>query len=275
MSSNEKHFTTAVLEVVDPPHAGLKDLRSPPTRTASGGIQTTQGTLYVSKPVRTGKSKKLRAMVSFTPRKSVFDLSNETSFKNEFRGFFTLFWISMFLFAVRTYVRSLETSGKAMSLEFAMTYMFSEDTITLFISDGVLVLSTIVCVPFAKAVANGWIKYYYTGLIIQHLWQTAVLFTAVKWAFHRHWPWVQSGYLTLHTLVMIMKMHSYMNINGYLSHVNQQAQSALEQLRKATLKLGSWEDALATAEATRRERENSSNDDDAPTNDGPIVGAQT
>ena len=91
----------------------------------------------------------------------------------------------MFLFAVRTYVRSLETSGKAMSLEFAMTYMFSEDTITLFISDGVLVLSTIVCVPFAKAVANGWIKYSYTGVIIQHLWQTAVLFTAIKWAFHR------------------------------------------------------------------------------------------
>ena len=36
-----------------------------------------------------------------------------------------------------------------------------------------------------KAVANGWIKYSYTGVIIQHLWQTAVLFTAIKWAFHR------------------------------------------------------------------------------------------
>ena len=90
----------------------------------------------------------------------------------------------MFLFTVRTYVRSLETSGKAMSLEFAK-YMFSEDTITLFVSDGVLVLSTIVCVLFAKAVASGWIKYYHTGTILQHLWQTAVLFIAITWAFHR------------------------------------------------------------------------------------------
>ena len=91
----------------------------------------------------------------------------------------------MFLVAVRTYVRSFETSGSPMSLEFAMKYMFSEDTITLFVSDGVLVFSTAVCVPFAKAVAKGWIKYYPAGTIIQHLWQTAVLFTAIKWAFHR------------------------------------------------------------------------------------------
>lgn len=66
-----------------------------------------------------------------------------------------------------------------------MKYMFSEDTITLFVSDGVLVLSTAVCVPFAKAVSKGLIKHYPTGTVIQHLWQTAVLFTAIKWAFHR------------------------------------------------------------------------------------------
>lgn len=91
----------------------------------------------------------------------------------------------MFLFAVRTYVRSLETSGKPMSLEFAMKYMFSEDTITLFLSDAVLVLSTAVCVPFAKAYANRWISYYPAGTILQHAWQTFVLFVAIKWAFHR------------------------------------------------------------------------------------------
>lgn len=91
----------------------------------------------------------------------------------------------MFLVALRTYVRSVETSGRPMSLEFAMKYMFSEDTIMLFVSDAVLVLSTAVCVPFAKAVAHGWISYYPTGTIIQHAWQTAVLFIAIKWAFHR------------------------------------------------------------------------------------------
>lgn len=107
----------------------------------------------------------------------------------------------MGLMALRTYVLSLQQTGYPLSFEFALKFMFSEDTITLFISDFVLVLSTGLCVPFARAISKGWIKYYWTGVIIQHLCQTLVLATAVGWAFTRNWPWVQSGYMTLHTLV--------------------------------------------------------------------------
>lgn len=31
------------------------------------------------------------------------------------------------------------------------------------------------------------------------------------------WPWVQSGFFVLHTLSMMMKIHSYMAINGYMA----------------------------------------------------------
>ncbi len=72
------------MEVVNPQNGG--DRMAPqPTRTASGGIETTQGTVYVSKPFRSGSSKKLRAVVAFAPRKSHFDISNERSGTNEFR----------------------------------------------------------------------------------------------------------------------------------------------------------------------------------------------
>lgn len=30
------------------------------------------------------------------------------------------------------------------------------------------------------------------------------------------WPWVQSGFLTLHALTMLMKVHSYCSLNGEL-----------------------------------------------------------
>lgn len=89
----------------------------------------------------------------------------------------------MFLFTVSTYVRSIEAHGYALSLSFAT--MFSRDAITLALSDGVLVASTAICVPFAKAVSKGWIKYYWTGLILQHALQTFILFTAVSWTFNR------------------------------------------------------------------------------------------
>jgi hypothetical protein len=52
---------------------------------ASGGFETSTGTLYVSKPYRSTTSKKLRALITFAPRKSVFDINNDRSSTNEFR----------------------------------------------------------------------------------------------------------------------------------------------------------------------------------------------
>lgn len=54
-------------------------------RTNSGGFKTTEGTLYVSQPFRSKSSKKLRALITFAPRKSHFDTTNELSGTNEFR----------------------------------------------------------------------------------------------------------------------------------------------------------------------------------------------
>jgi sterol O-acyltransferase len=179
--------------------ARLREDHSLP-RKADEGFETSTGTLYVSKPYRSESSKKLRALITFAPRKSVFDIGNETSITNEFRvrrypsvsaifthptlqGFFSLFWISIFIFTVQTYVRSIETSGRPLNLHFAT--MFSQDAITLALSDAVLVLSTGLCVPFAIILKKGWIQYYWTGLFLQHVIQTVILFSAITWTFNR------------------------------------------------------------------------------------------
>ncbi|KAK0202565.1 MBOAT, membrane-bound O-acyltransferase family-domain-containing protein [Desarmillaria ectypa] len=226
------------------------------SRTASGGFETQDGTLYVSKPFRSRTSKKLRALITFAPRNSHFDTNNELSGNNEFRGFFSLFWISIFIFMVRTYINSYESNGAPLNFRFAT--LLSKDAITLALSDAALVGSTTICVPFAKAISKGWIRYYWTGVFIQHTIQTFILFTAVTWTFNRQWPWVQSGFLTLHSLVMIMKMHSYMSVNGYLQYITEQSQVILDQLRQATGHVGGWEKALADATARRTEADSPS-----------------
>ncbi|KAL1747630.1 MBOAT, membrane-bound O-acyltransferase family-domain-containing protein [Schizophyllum fasciatum] len=236
------------------------DMQTPTTeklaaRTGGEGLETPAGTLYVSKPFRSSTSKKLRALITFTPRKSAFDTTNELSGSNEFRGFFTLFWISMFIFTIRTYITSIETQGAP--LNFAFATMFSQDAVTLFWSDMALIASSVLCVPFAKALATNTVRYYWTGVILQHILQCSILIIAVSWTYHRQWPWVQSGFLTLHTLVMIMKMHSYINVNGYLQSVTTQSQDVLDQLRKATETIGGgWDNAIETAKAHRAELDN-------------------
>ena len=89
----------------------------------------------------------------------------------------------MFLFTLRTYIVSFENTGSPLNFVFAM--MLSRDAFTLAISDALLVLSTGLCVPFAWAISKGWIKYYYFGMVLQHLLQTIILFTAVTWTFNR------------------------------------------------------------------------------------------
>lgn len=101
---------------------------------------------------------------------------------------------------------------------------------------------------------------------------------------------MQSGFLTLHSLVriasfslfdtrlitpqvMIMKMHSYMTVNGYLQTVSVQSQSVLDQLREATKSVGGWDKALADAEAHRAELDAATGSGSASaTQDGSGVG---
>jgi sterol O-acyltransferase len=52
---------------------------------------------------------------------------------------------------------------------------------------------------------------------------------------------------------MIMKMHSYMAVNGYLKHISVKEKATLEQLRKATESVGGWDKAIQAARDRRAE----------------------
>jgi len=90
-------------------------------------------------------------------------------------------------------------------------------------------------------------------MIIQHVFQSSILAAAITWTFNRKWPWVQSGFLTLHSLVMIMKMHSYITVNGQLQLVTMQSEEALQVLRRATNTVGGWDQAINDANTHRAE----------------------
>jgi sterol O-acyltransferase len=102
---------------------------------------------------------------------------------------------------------------------------------------------------------------------------------------------VQSGFLTLHTLVrvsniliyiplnfrpfhqtMIMKMHSYMATNGYLCYLSQQSAATLNRLRDATSHVGGWDKAISDAKKRREdlEREADTGSSSAETSSSPF-----
>jgi len=67
--------------------------------------------------------------------------------------------------------------------------------------------------------------------------------------------WYILGYFTLRCLVLMMKMHSYMAVNGYLHGVNEEAITLERQLQEKTVEVGGWDKAVADAKVHREEFE--------------------
>ena len=138
------------------------------------------GTLHVQ-PYRRSGSKQLRAVVTFVPRSSHFD--SQEAGADQFRGFYSLFWIFLTLFSVKTIVYHHEETGSPLSLQFAS--LISKDLFTLFISECVLTFASLWAVLLVKAFKHDYIRYYWTGVMIQHFYQTSMLALAITWTFNR------------------------------------------------------------------------------------------
>lgn len=151
----------------------------------------------------------------FKPRLTQFDLSNTDKSNDAFRGFYTLFWIAMGLYVITAVVRCYEQEGILLSLGFYR--LFSKDGWGLLISDLFMVSMTVFSVLFSKLLLWNVLSYETVGFMIQHVCQVLFLGASIYWTFVRNWPWVQSGFFTMHTIVMMMKMHSYTALNGDLS----------------------------------------------------------
>ncbi|KAG0263374.1 hypothetical protein BG011_008896 [Mortierella polycephala] len=160
------------------------------------------------------KKRKVRRP-TFEARSSRLDPEALTKNQDPFRGFHTLFWIVMGAYGLITFDEEWTKVGKAFGG--TLFSSFSQDAIMLAISDFGLVMSTGIAFLLIKAVAKGWIRYKVTGMVIQHCVQVLFLLLAIAWTIWRDWPWVQSGFFTLHAITMLMKIHSYIAYNGELS----------------------------------------------------------
>jgi len=90
--------------------------------------------------------------------------------------------------------------------------------------------SALWCVPLQKAIAKDRVSWERTGWIIQLVWEAAYLGVVIEYTLWKDWPWIQTVFIVLHCLVMLMKQHSYAFYNGHLSVVYKQLQSLEKKL---------------------------------------------
>lgn len=67
----------------------------------------------------------------------------------------------------------------------------------------------------------------------KHSFSMTIILMGVSWPFMLHWTWTAQVFFTLHSLVFLMKMHSYAFYNGHLSRTEHRL-SALDNPENAS-----------------------------------------
>lgn len=192
-----------------------------------------------SKPRHKKKPRGRFSDLVFTRGFSTFDRQNAAAANSPFHGFFTLFWISVFVFMMKIGAENWRKTGSPLGTNEIMANMFHRDLVVMLLSDGVLCALTGVSWLIQRIVFDGRLmEWDGAGWIVQNVWQTMYVAGFIGWTQLRDWPWSHTVFFVLHGLVMIMKQHSYAFYNGYLSSIYKRRatlQSRLEDLKRAEL----------------------------------------
>lgn len=134
-----------------------------------------------------------------------------------------------------------------------VTIMFRPDHLfDCLLTDALLFFgNTLWCVPLQKAVLKGTFSWDVSGWILQAVWELVFLYLVISYTLYKEWPWIQTVFLVLHGLVILMKMHSYAFYNGYLSEVYKRRKALEEKL--AQIKDAVASESTGTAESTGTE----------------------
>ncbi|ATY63677.1 sterol o-acyltransferase (APE2) [Cordyceps militaris] len=137
----------------------------------------------------------------------------------DFHGFFNLFWIGLAIMGLTTMLRHMKDTGYPFTFE--IWSLFTVKLWHLAAADFLMVATTAVALPLHRAVRaapqDGCWTWRRGGVAVQSLYQVAWLAFWVAVPFWLEWTWTAQVFLLLHTMVLLMKMHSYAFYNGHLS----------------------------------------------------------
>ncbi|KAK4654269.1 Sterol O-acyltransferase 2 (Sterol-ester synthase 2) [Podospora pseudocomata] len=199
----------------------------------------------------------------FTPSLTTFDRHNPLATSSPFFGFYTLFWMSVFLFVVKIGADNWREYGNVLGTHEILSTMFApgKEVVVLGLADGVMCGLTGVGLVIQRGVVlRRGVNWDGSGWVIQHVWQTGFMAGVVGFTLWRGWPWTHTVFFVMHGVVMVMKMHSFGFYNGYLSGLwkrREGLKGKVERLEKGVITEGvasSVEKADNTATTTTRRR---------------------
>lgn len=196
------------------------------TATTTSATSTTTTTKKRGKDVRRFRFRNL----SHRFQESLLD---EMRPESTFFGFYTLFWLTLAVVIVRSAVYNYVEFRALFGSNIAQILI--TDIVPIGLTDLLMYITTYVTVVIQLAIKRGFISWNRTGWVLQTLWQTWFLFSYMLFADRMKFPWIGQVFLLLHSLVLIMKQHSFAYYNGYLWSITKELdekQDLLKRLKK-------------------------------------------
>ncbi|KAK5995956.1 putative sterol O-acyltransferase 2 [Cladobotryum mycophilum] len=194
--------------------SGLTSGRSTPV--PDNAPPSTKSLSSARKQVRAEQRRRIFPTIEFASRLSHFDPDSDY---RDFHGFFNLFWIGLAIMGITTMLRNMKDTGHPMRVQ--IWGLFTDKLSSLALADFLMVASTAVSLPLHRIVraspADGALSWARGGMAIQSIYQAIWLSVWIMVPFWFEWTWTAQVFLLLHTMVLLMKMHSYAFYNGHLS----------------------------------------------------------
>lgn len=129
--------------------------------------------------------------------------------------------------AITSMLRNIKDTGYPMRVQ--IWGLFTVKLWHLAIADFAMVASSAVSLPlhrlFRAAPAGGALTWAKGGMAIMSIYQVLWLAFWIAVPFLLEWTWTAQVFMLLHTMVILMKMHSYNFYNGHLSETEKRLRS--------------------------------------------------
>ncbi|CAH6723834.1 sterol O-acyltransferase 2 [[Candida] jaroonii] len=162
---------------------------------------------------------------------SIFDSSQ---FKeSQFFGIYILFWLGTAFLIANNIMHAYLSNGK-LFWQFEIVGILTRDIFKVALTDLIMYLTTYFAFGLQKMCAYGYINWQSTGWLLQASYD---FFYLLFWTFFASphfygFPWIARVFLLLHSLVFLMKMHSYGFYNGYLWRITEELEFSEKYLKR-------------------------------------------
>ncbi|GME76236.1 unnamed protein product [Ambrosiozyma monospora] len=168
------------------------------------------------------------ADIKSQPRATIFDA--EIQFGSKFYGFAVAFWFAVTAFGARVLLEYETTQGSI--LRSLIVKLMLKDIWKVAATDLAMYLSTYFSVFVQMFVKKGWVNWSTTGWKLIGVFEVWFVGFFIWFARHMEYPWIAKIFLMLHSIVMLMKVHSYSFYNGYLWNITKELKFSEGYLKK-------------------------------------------